>query len=65
VTEAELVEAPPALDVAAPVEVPAEVSGGVEVDDEDEIKPEPEIQEEEFEKVLEGLDVQDKMMGDA
>jgi small subunit ribosomal protein S2 len=65
VTEAELVEAPPALDVAAPVEVPAEVSVGVEVDDEDEIKPEPEIQEEEFEKVLEGLDVQDKMMGDA
>jgi hypothetical protein len=36
-----------------------------ELGDEDEIKPEPEIGEEEFEKVLEGLDVQDKMMGDA
>jgi small subunit ribosomal protein S2 len=36
-----------------------------EESEEDEVKPEPEIQEEEFEKVLEGLDVQDKMMGDA
>jgi small subunit ribosomal protein S2 len=61
VTEAELVEAPPAVEVTTPVEAPLVA----EIGDEDEIKPEPEIAEEEFEKVLEGLDVQDKMMGDA
>jgi small subunit ribosomal protein S2 len=70
VTEAELAEAPPA---EPPAEAPrAEVVADAveppvtaELGDEDEIKPEPEIAEEEFEKVLEGLDVQDKMMGDA
>ena len=36
-----------------------------EVDDDEEVKPEPEFQEEEFAKELEGLDEQDKMMGDA
>jgi small subunit ribosomal protein S2 len=75
VTEAELAEAPPAEPPAEarPAEAPrAEVVADTveppvtaELGDEDEIKPEPEIAEEEFEKVLEGLDVQDKMMGDA
>ena len=50
VAEDELVEAPPAVD---------------EADEEEEVKPEPEFQEEEFAKELEGLDEQDKMMGDA
>jgi small subunit ribosomal protein S2 len=36
-----------------------------EADENEEIKPEPEFQEEEFAKELEGLDEQDKMMGDA
>ena len=44
---------------------PAVAARVAEESEEDEVKPEPEIQEEEFEKVLEGLDVQDKMMGDA
>jgi small subunit ribosomal protein S2 len=61
VTEAELAEAPPADAVYEKMEPPV----AAELGDEDEIKPEPEIGEEEFEKVLEGLDVQDKMMGDA
>jgi small subunit ribosomal protein S2 len=61
VTEAELAEAPPAVVTPETVEPPL----AAELGDEDEIKPEPEIAEEEFEKVLEGLDVQDKMMGDA
>jgi len=61
VTEAELAEAPPAEVITDTVEPPVVA----ELGDEDEIKPEPEIAEEEFEKVLEGLDVQDKMMGDA
>jgi hypothetical protein len=61
VTEAELAEAPPADAVYERMEPPV----AAELGDEDEIKPEPEIGEEEFEKVLEGLDVQDKMMGDA
>jgi small subunit ribosomal protein S2 len=70
VTEAELAEAPPAEPPAEapPAEVVAdavEPPVTAELGDEDEIKPEPEIAEEEFEKVLEGLDVQDKMMGDA
>ncbi|MFN2463361.1 MAG: 30S ribosomal protein S2 [Candidatus Dormibacteria bacterium] len=55
VAEEELVDAPPAADEAA---VP-------EADSDDEVKPEPEVDEEEFAKELEGLDEQDKMMGDA
>jgi hypothetical protein len=50
VSEEEPAAAPPAVDAA-------------EADDE-EVKPEPEFQEEEFAKELEGLDEQDKMMGD-
>jgi small subunit ribosomal protein S2 len=60
-TETELAAAPPAEDRPEAVEPPVVA----ELGDEDEIKPEPEVGEEEFEKVLEGLDVQDKMMGDA
>ena len=63
VSEAELAQAPPAEPVAEPAAAPAGAAATDE--EEDEVKPEPEIQEEEFEKVLEGLDVQDKMMGDA
>jgi small subunit ribosomal protein S2 len=44
------------------VDAPA---AATEVDEDEEIKPEPEFQEEEFAKELEGLDEQDKMMGDA
>jgi small subunit ribosomal protein S2 len=62
VTEPAIAQAAPKDVVAEPARAPAAV--GL-VDEEDEVKPEPEIQEEEFEKVLEGLDVQDKMMGDA
>jgi small subunit ribosomal protein S2 len=66
VSEAELVHAPAADEPVAPAAatVPARPNAAVD-EDEEEVKPEPEIQEEEFEKVLEGLDVQDKMMGDA
>ena len=47
-------------------EEPAAAPGAdPEVDEDEEIKPEPEFQEEEFAKELEGLDEQDKMMGDA
>ena len=68
VTEGEMEQVPPSQAVAAtpaPPPVAARVDEESEESDEDEVKPEPEIQEEEFEKVLEGLDVQDKMMGDA
>jgi small subunit ribosomal protein S2 len=66
VSEAELVHAPAADEPAAPAAETAPARPNAAVDeDEEEVKPEPEIQEEEFEKVLEGLDVQDKMMGDA
>src|SRR5258708_11959889 len=61
VTEAELAEAP-AADATIERGEPPVVA---ELCDEDEIKPEPEIAEGELEKGLEGLDVQDKMMGDA
>jgi small subunit ribosomal protein S2 len=66
VSEAELAHAPAADVGGAPAaeDTPAPAAA-VADDDEEEVKPEPEIQEEEFEKVLEGLDVQDKLMGDA
>jgi small subunit ribosomal protein S2 len=52
-TQAPVAAAAPAADEAGPD------------DQSDEIKPEPEVDEEEFAKELEGLDEQDKMMGDA
>jgi len=53
------VEAPVVAEVEL-VDAPA-----AEVDEDQEVKPEPEFQEEEFAKELEGLEEQDKMMGDA
>ena len=53
------VEAPVVAEVEL-VDAPA-----AEVDEDEEVKPEPEFQEEEFAKELEGLEEQDKMMGDA
>ena len=64
VTTVEEAPAPVAAEVAEPVVAPEAPALAAE-EEEEEVKPEPEIQEEEFEKVLEGLDVQDKMMGDA
>jgi small subunit ribosomal protein S2 len=55
VTSEELEMAPAAVDESV----------AVEAGEEEEVKPEPLIQEEEFERVLEGMDEQDKMMGDA
>jgi small subunit ribosomal protein S2 len=52
------VEAPGVAEVEL-VDAPA-----AEVDEDQEVKPEPEFQEEEFAKELEGLEEQDKMMGD-
>ncbi|HEV3235323.1 MAG TPA: 30S ribosomal protein S2 [Candidatus Dormibacteraeota bacterium] len=70
VTSAEL-EAAPAADAPEPAAAttpaeaaPAAAPAAVPEVDEDE-KPEVEIDEEEFAKELEGLDEQDKMMGDA
>jgi hypothetical protein len=57
--------APPSPPAAESIPEPAGPARFEAESEEDEVKPEPEIQEEEFEKVLEGLDVQDKMMGDA
>jgi small subunit ribosomal protein S2 len=74
VTPAEVSAAPAALpDVpapaveAAPVATPEPPSAEAAADDDEaeEVKPEPEFAEEEFAKELEGLDEQDKMMGDA
>ena len=56
----------PAAAGSAPAEAPAVTPDAEAVaEDEDEVKPEPEFAEEEFAKELEGLDEQDKMMGDA
>jgi small subunit ribosomal protein S2 len=61
VTEEELAQAP----AAEPVAEPAAADAAAASEDEEEVKPEPVIEEKEFEKVLEGMDEQDKMMGDA
>ena len=55
--------AAPPPEVAVPTPEPTAASGQ-EAEDE-EVKPEVEVDEEEFAKELEGLDEQDKMMGDA
>jgi len=64
-TVPEMAPAPPSPPAAESIPEPAGPARFEAESEEDEVKPEPEIQEEEFEKVLEGLDVQDKMMGDA
>ena len=55
----------PEAPAAAAPEATAEAEPVAAEDEAEEIKPEPEFAEEEFAKELEGLDEQDKMMGDA
>jgi hypothetical protein len=65
-TEAAIAVAEPAVAIIPEEELAAAPAADEPIDaDEEEIKPEPEFQEEEFAKELEGLDEQDKMMGDA
>ncbi len=65
-TEAAIAVAEPAVAIIPEEELAAAPAADEAIDaDEEEIKPEPEFQEEEFAKELEGLDEQDKMMGDA
>jgi small subunit ribosomal protein S2 len=64
-TAPSLPEAPAAIAEPVAEAVPEPAAGAAGDDEEDEVKPEPEFAEEEFAKELEGLDEQDKMMGDA